>query len=387
MAEDKFGDVTDSESPTKPTNVTSTLITGTSFYISWTASTDNALVTGYKVFLNNVEVGTTNSTNYNATGLSISTSYSMTIEAYDPTGNTSTASSSIIINTGADNTRATDLYISEYIEGSSNNKALEIVNYTGTSVDLSSYTLKKQTNGAGSWSGKPLALSGTLANGDVYVIANTSAASAILDEADLTPSSEVVSFNGNDPLGLFKDDILIDIIGVLGDSTVFGENTTLQRKFTTTSPTNTYNSNEWFSLASDTFSRLGSHIVTGTNTFLEITDTDWSTTENWSFNAVPSNGDDVIISANKTINTSENISLGNITLENNASLTISSGEVTVNTAVINSGASLITQTTFAGTVTYKRNLTAISGDAEGWHLVASPVSGETYNNAYANEVN
>jgi endonuclease I len=382
LAEDKFGDVTDSESPTKPTNVSSSLITGTSFYISWTASTDNAFVTGYKVFLNSVEVGTTNSTNYNATGLSDSTSYSVTIEAYDPTGNTSSASSSIIVNTGADDTITSDLYISEYIEGSSFNKALEIVNYTGASVDLSSYTLKKQSNGAGSWSGTPLALSGTLANGDVYVIAHASAASAILDEADLTPSSAVVSFNGNDPIGLFKDDGLIDIVGVFDDSTVFGENTTLQRKFTTTSPTNSYNSNEWVSLASDTFSRLGSHIVTGTNTFLEITDTNWSTVDNWSFNVVPSSGDDVIISVNKTINTSENISLGNITLENNASLTISSGAVTVNTAVINSGASLIAEATFTGTVTYKRNLTAISGDTEGWHLVASPVSGETYDDAY-----
>ncbi len=104
-------------------------------------------------------MGTTSSTNYDATGLSVSTSYSVTIEAYDPTGNTSSASSSIIVNTGADNTVATDLYISEYIEGSSFNKALEIVNYTGASVDLSSYTLKKQSNGAGSWSGTPLALS------------------------------------------------------------------------------------------------------------------------------------------------------------------------------------------------------------------------------------
>ena len=201
LAEDKFGDVTDSESPSTPTSVTSSLTTGTSFYISWTASTDNAFVTGYKVFLNSVEVGTTSSTNYDATGLSVSTSYSVTIEAYDPTGNTSTASSSIIVNTGADDTVTSDLYISEYIEGSSFNKALEIVNYTGTSVDLSSYTLKKDTNGAGFWSGTPLALSGTLANGDVYVIANASAASAILDEADLTPSSAVVSFNGNDPIG------------------------------------------------------------------------------------------------------------------------------------------------------------------------------------------
>jgi endonuclease I len=364
-AEDKFTGVTDSESPTSPTNVTSSLITGTSFYISWTASTDNSFVTGYKIFLNNDYVGTTSSTNYNATGLSVSTSYAVTIQAYDPTGNTSIASNPSTVNTGADNTVASDLYISEYIEGSSNNKALEIVNYTGAFVDLSSYTLKKQTNGAGSWSGTPLALSGTLANGDVYVIAHASAATPILDEADLTPSSEVVNFNGNDPIGLFKDDILIDIIGVFDDSSNFGVSTTLQRKFTTTSPKSTYDQNEWVSLASDTFSRLGYHIVTGTNTFLGITDTNWSTSENWSFNTVPSNGDDIIISANKTINTSENISLGNIILENNASL------------IITSGGSLIVSGSSTGNITYNRNL-----GTENWYLVSSPVAGETYDDAY-----
>ena len=74
LAEDTFGNVTDTENPTSPTNITSSLITGSSFCISWTASTDNAFVTGYKVFLNSVEVGTTSLTNYSVTGLSISTS-------------------------------------------------------------------------------------------------------------------------------------------------------------------------------------------------------------------------------------------------------------------------------------------------------------------------
>ena len=360
LAEDTFGNVTDTENPTSPTNITSSLITGSSFCISWTASTDNAFVTGYKVFLNSVEVGTTSLTNYSVTGLSISTSYIVTIEAYDPSGNTSPTSSSLTINTGADNTVTSDLYISEYIEGSSFNKALEIVNCTGVSVDLSSYTLKKQTNGTDSWSGTPLALSGTLANGDVYVIANASAGSAILDEADLIPSSAVVSFNGNDPIGLFKDDVLIDIIGVFdGGLAMFAENITLQRKFSTTSPASTYDSNEWISLESDTFSRLGSHEVTGTNTFLELISTDWSTAENWSFNDIPGNWDDVIVRANKTIYTSENISLETIILENNASLTISSG------------GSLIVNGSSAGNITYKRNIANTN-----WNLVSSPVIGQ-----------
>ena len=99
QAEDKFGNVTDTESPTTPTDVTSSLITDTSFYLSWTASSDNAFVTGYKIFLNTIEVGTSSSTNYNVTGLTSSTNYTVTIKAYDPTGNTSIASSPITVNT------------------------------------------------------------------------------------------------------------------------------------------------------------------------------------------------------------------------------------------------------------------------------------------------
>ena len=194
----------------------------------------------------------------------------------------------------------------------------------------------------------------------MYVIANASAGSAILDEADLIPSSAVVSFNGNDPIGLFKDDVLIDIIGVFdGGLAMFAENITLQRKFSTTSPASTYDSNEWISLVSDTFSRLGSHEVTGTNTFLELISTNWSTAENWSFNDIPGNWDDVIVRANKTIYTSENISLETIILENNASLTISSG------------GSLIVNGSSAGNITYKRNIANTN-----WNLVSSPVIGQ-----------
>ncbi|HPT72081.1 MAG TPA: lamin tail domain-containing protein, partial [Candidatus Cloacimonadota bacterium] len=47
--------------------------------------------------------------------------------------------------------QATDLFISEYVEGTSNQKAIEIFNGTGAPVDLSQYSLKKQTNGAGAF--------------------------------------------------------------------------------------------------------------------------------------------------------------------------------------------------------------------------------------------
>lgn len=152
-----------------------------------------------------------------------------------------------------------DLIISEYIEGSSNNKAIELANLSGGSVDLSDYTLKKQTNGAGSW-GTALALSGTLADGEVYTIAHASASSSLTSIADLTTSSTAMTFNGNDPVGLFKNDVLIDIVGTFdGGSSSFAQNVTLVRQNSITVPNPTYSSNEWDQYGQDEFTYFGAH--------------------------------------------------------------------------------------------------------------------------------
>jgi hypothetical protein len=108
--------------------------------------------------------------------------------------------------------QATDLFISEYVEGSSYNKAIEIFNGTGAPVDLSQYTVKLASNG-GTWSTtNSVTLSGTLNNNDVFVIVNTQANQEMQAVADLLHN--VTNFNGNDCIGLFYGTTLIDIIGV-----------------------------------------------------------------------------------------------------------------------------------------------------------------------------
>lgn len=153
-----------------------------------------------------------------------------------------------------------ELFISEYIEGSSFNKAIEIANFTGEDVDLSSYSLRKQDNGAGEWS-TGLALSGSLSSGEVYVIAHSSAASEILQEADVTTAVTEMSFNGNDPIALFKDDVLIDIIGTFNDTAYFGQDVTKERDPVVSSPNTTYDEGEWIDYELDTFMYLGYHTI------------------------------------------------------------------------------------------------------------------------------
>lgn len=170
---------------------------------------------------------------------------------------------------------ATDLFFSEYVEGSSNNKALEIFNGTGQTVDLSAYTVKLASNG-GTW-GNTLVLSGTLANGEVYVITNASANSTIAAQSDIT--STVTYFNGDDAVGLFNGTTLIDLFGTYNSDPGTGWNVagitnatldhTLVRKSSISSPSTDWaaqagtdaNSSQWIVYPIDTFTYLGSHTM------------------------------------------------------------------------------------------------------------------------------
>ena len=251
----------DTEAPSAPFNLAASNITFDAANLSWTASTDNIGVTGYNVYQNGLLLASTATASYSATNLSPETTYAFYVQATDAAGNVSAASNTINITTtsASGGGNATDLFLSEYIEGSSLNKAIEIANFTGVSVNLSAYSIKKQTNGAGSWS-TGVNLSGTLDNADVYVIANTGANSTILSVADISPAVTELDFNGNDALGLFKNGVLIDIIGTFDGGTAnFAQNVTLVRKATVSSPVTTYDVTEWDSFVSDTSTDLGTH--------------------------------------------------------------------------------------------------------------------------------
>ncbi len=166
-------------------------------------------------------------------------------------------------NGGNGNGGTTDLLISEYIEGSSLNKAIEIVNLTGNTVNLSSYSLRKSINGNNSFS-STYNLSGQLANGEVFVIAHSSASSTITNVANTVTSSSIMSFNGNDAVGLFKNGVLIDVVGNPSNSANFAQNTTLRRKTSITNSNTTYTATEWDTFPNNTFDDLG--VYTGNTT-------------------------------------------------------------------------------------------------------------------------
>ncbi|MFC0779126.1 endonuclease [Flavobacterium sp. HJSW_4] len=255
----------DTQAPTAPTSLASTAKTATSISLSWTASTDNVAVTGYEIYANSALKTTVSGTTATITGLTASTVYSIYVKAKDAAGNPSASSNTISVTTDSNGTgTATDLLFSEYIEGSGNNKALEIANNTGSSINLSAYTIKKQTNGAGSWS-TGLALSGTLTTGSKFVIVNSSMSSSCFSTsaANISTTATELTFNGNDAVGLFKNGVLIDIIGTFNGGTAnFAIDVTLRRKSTVTSPSTTFNlSAQWDSYSQDTCNNLASKMV------------------------------------------------------------------------------------------------------------------------------
>ncbi|MEH7156087.1 chitobiase/beta-hexosaminidase C-terminal domain-containing protein [Neobacillus drentensis] len=182
-------------------------------------------------------------------------------------------------------TNATDLFISEYIEGTSFNKALELYNGTGAAVKLSEYSLEHYSNGAStttfkmSLSSDPTA---TLANGSTFVISRSDADPAIVAKANLLDAGKtVINWNGDDAVVLKHNGTIIDVIGQVGvdpgtawGTTVKTMDQTIVRKSSVTAgdsnPSDAFDpATEWDSLGLNVFTNLGIHTMDGGSTPVE----------------------------------------------------------------------------------------------------------------------
>ena len=150
----------------------------------------------------------------------------------------------------------TALIISEYVEGSGNNKYLEIANISSSEIDLSAYTLRKYVNGAED-NFDDMALSGTLASKAVKVFQINSAALTLPEGVTAeSTNSQVLNFSGDDPIAIICNGEVVDLLGVFGDVD-FGKDVTLRRKSSVTAPSATYKVDEWDEFPKDDVSGLG----------------------------------------------------------------------------------------------------------------------------------
>ncbi|MFF5178595.1 lamin tail domain-containing protein [Micromonospora sp. NPDC000316] len=168
----------------------------------------------------------------------------------------------------------TDLFISEYVEGSSNNKALELFNGTGDTVDLSAGGYQLQLYFNGSTTATTIALTGSVAAGDVFVFASASAGAAILAQADQTTGAGL--FNGDDAIVLRRGGTVLDSIGQVGVDpgsewgagvTSTADNTLRRLPSVTagdTDPSDAFDpAAQWAGFPVDTFDGLGTHTMDG----------------------------------------------------------------------------------------------------------------------------
>jgi subtilisin-like proprotein convertase family protein len=226
-----------------------------------------------------------------------------------------------------------DLFLSEYLEGSSNNKAIELYNPSPTSVNLSTdgYVLEIYSNGSATTS-STITLTGTVAAGATFVIKHTSASSAITAQQ----TSGSLGFNGDDAVVLKKGTSIVDVFGQIGfdPGTGWGSGTSstldnaLRRKSSILAGdmngTDTFvPSAEWDGFGNDVFSGFGAHTVDGggggggalalvinPSTFSENTGTNAATgtltltqgqTTNLVVNLVSSDTSEVMVPASVTI--------------------------------------------------------------------------------------
>src|SRR6266480_3051603 len=83
----------DTTAPSVPTGLTAAAVSSSQINLSWTASTDNVGVSGYRVYRGGTQIATPSATSFANTGLAASTTYSYTVAAYDAAGNVSAQSS------------------------------------------------------------------------------------------------------------------------------------------------------------------------------------------------------------------------------------------------------------------------------------------------------
>jgi uncharacterized repeat protein (TIGR02543 family) len=238
---------------------TSTVYGGT---IAWYSSNTSVInVAGSAGTFNVQEVATETAINLTA--------------AIDVNGTTDTQVVSITVLPSGVIVYSTDLFISEYIEGSGTTRAIEIYNNTGVSVDLSDYTITNYYNGNSTVSSAYIyTLSGTLQHGETYVLYHASSVATIIiaaQTADLYfgSSSSFINFNGDDAIVLAKNGTNIDVIGVIGTDPgsawtvgdVSTANKTLVRNGDVINPTITWDSTEWTAYTTDTSDYLGTHTI------------------------------------------------------------------------------------------------------------------------------
>lgn len=256
-----WSETPDTTAPSAPINLSVVQQNANFVNLSWTPSADTDIL-GYKIYMNGaaVPIATTKNTSISIDRLTPSTNYNFTVKSYDkgylesPSSNSATATT--IVSDGF----AKDLIISKYIEGSANNKAIEITNKTGHEVNLSNYNLNIQFyNGTSYYFSDSFQLEGKIANNETFVVLNPNATFTCYtnSQAKFVTASTPMTYTGVQYVELaYKGFGTVDGIGLKNTSNT-NSNLSIYRKNTVNQPTSTFTLGEWDSYAINYCQNLG----------------------------------------------------------------------------------------------------------------------------------
>ena len=167
---------------------------------------------------------------------------------------------------------ANAVFITEYVEGSGDNKSIEIYNGSKSSVNLTNFTIQQSNNGKGYGATDYIYSipASSIPSGKIFVFCN---ANSTITNFDKDSTSAVFQFNGNDAIALFDGTLIVDQIGNADEQTSWSvagvakatENHTLRRKTSVIQGTadwaasagTTAENSQWEVLDQDTFDGLG----------------------------------------------------------------------------------------------------------------------------------
>lgn len=287
--------------PQAPTNLS---ITQTSAYfvnLSWTPSPD-ADVIGYKIYQNDVLIAYTKDTSVSIDHLAPSTFYNFKVQAYDNSYYQSMYSNTVSATTLATDIYAKDLMITKYLEGSENNRAIEITNKTGHPVNLNKYRLSTQfyNNTAGNYYfPDAYELEGLVQHNETFVVLNPYSNFSCItnDEARFVTAAPQLSFSGSQYLELRYASTTVDALGIkdMSNSSVLGD-VSLYRLSSVTQPSNTFTLSEWEAFPADYCENLG---------VLATSDVGFYSENNWSVYPNPVVGNSLYVEGKQLENVQE----------------------------------------------------------------------------------
>jgi len=253
-----WNQTTDNVAPAAPGSLSLTRNSAYFVNLTWQANMESDIV-GYRIYQNNVLVATTKTNAVTIDHLSPDSTYNFTVKAYDNGNLESPQSNTLAITTLANDVFARDLQIVKYLEGSNNNKALEIANRTGHKVNLNGYKLSIQYKGTAYYFAEPFELEGEIDNGESFVAVHPNAAFSCFNIADakFVTDAPSLTFSGSQYVDLSYKSGTVDAIGIKAQDNS-NSNRSLYRKTEFLNPNTIFDLGEWTTYPSDYCLDLGS---------------------------------------------------------------------------------------------------------------------------------